>query len=77
MQDESYGPGPIERRWTSRLQWRLFGRWPDAVVAERLGRLNTRPMPDHLLANFKRAWLDEVDGGNAMMDAREKGADHA
>lgn len=36
MRNESYGPGPAERRWTARLHYKVFGRWPAAVVAERL-----------------------------------------
>src|ERR1044071_9863005 len=30
------GPGPQERKWTSRFRFRLFGRWPESVVTERL-----------------------------------------
>lgn len=35
------GPGPVERRLSSRLHYRVFGCWPRAVVHERL----SRPMP--------------------------------
>jgi hypothetical protein len=37
------GPGPQERKWSSRLRFRLFGRWPDAVVAERLAIMTYDP----------------------------------
>lgn len=47
-------PGPIERRWTSRLHFRLFGRWPQAVVDERLSR--PRTPPEHFKAIFRELY---------------------
>jgi hypothetical protein len=35
---EHPGPGPRERKWTSQLRFKLFGRWPESVVDERLAR---------------------------------------
>jgi hypothetical protein len=49
-------PGPVERRWTSRLCFKLFGRWPDAVVAERLAALDSRPMPEYLKAALRETY---------------------
>jgi hypothetical protein len=31
------GPGPQERKRSSQIYFKIFGRWPHAVVAERLG----------------------------------------
>jgi hypothetical protein len=31
-------PGPIERKLSSRLHFKLFGRWPQAVADERIAR---------------------------------------
>jgi hypothetical protein len=39
LQRTSVGPGPEERKLRNRLIFRLTGRWPKVVVAERLLRL--------------------------------------
>jgi hypothetical protein len=36
-------PGPEERKLSSRIRFKLFGRWPDSVVAERLATATYDP----------------------------------
>jgi hypothetical protein len=35
--------GPEERRWQSRLHYKMLGRWPNTVVEERLSHPWTPP----------------------------------
>jgi hypothetical protein len=50
-------PGPIERRWTSRLHYKVFGRWPQSVVGERLSRPWTPP--EYFKAVFREMYERE------------------
>ena len=57
-----FQPGPEERKWTSRLRFKLTGRWPDAVVAERLAGLSQRPMSPNVKAILKDVYrFDEQE----------------
>lgn len=49
-------PGPIERKWSSRVYFRVFGRWPQGVVDERMGRVAEAEIQNRVA--FDR-WLRE------------------
>jgi hypothetical protein len=50
------GPGPEERKFSSRLHFKLFRRWPASVVTERLA------VADRMMIEARRemdAWMKE------------------
>jgi hypothetical protein len=50
------GRGPIERKLSSRLHFKLFGRWPRAVADERLGRMYVNYDPTNVNAILAEVW---------------------
>jgi hypothetical protein len=50
------GPGPIECKLSSRLHFKLFGRWPRAVADERLGRMYMNYDPTNVNAILAEVW---------------------